>query len=87
MTYSFVLGFLIPLILISVFYVMVILRLRHVGPKRIPVKDGANQLTSNQQNRARDRKKSHRKVTKLVLTVVTVYFMCWAPYWISQVTL
>ena len=86
--YSFLLGFLIPLILISIFYVLVILRLQHLGPKRTnpgKAKDGSNQLTVNQQSRAKDRKKSHRKVTKLVLTVITVYFVCWAPYWISQV--
>ena len=27
----------------------------------------------------------HRKVTRLVLTVITVYILCWLPYWITQV--
>ena len=26
-----------------------------------------------------------RKVTKLVLTVITVYILCWLPHWITQV--
>ncbi|XP_035706735.1 somatostatin receptor type 2 isoform X2 [Folsomia candida] len=46
-----------------------------------------NHLTPQQASRARDRKRSHRKVTKLVLTVITVYFVCWAPYWATQLTL
>ncbi|GFN86244.1 somatostatin receptor type 1 [Plakobranchus ocellatus] len=69
--YSFLLGFAIPVSLISVFYVLVILRLRHVGPAR----------------KTRDRQKSHRRVTRLVLTVVTVYIVCWLPHWCFQVHL
>ena len=33
------------------------------------------------------RKKSHAKVTRLVLTVITVYIFCWLPYWINQLSL
>lgn len=69
--YSFVLGFAIPLILIFCFYFMVIMKLRTVGPK----------------NRSKEKKKSHRKVTKLVLTVIMVYILCWLPYWITQMAL
>ncbi|KAG8293817.1 somatostatin receptor type 2-like [Homalodisca vitripennis] len=69
--YSFVLGFAIPLMLILCFYVLVIRKLRTVGPK----------------NKSKEKKKSHRKVTKLVLTVITVYVVCWLPYWITQVAL
>lgn len=36
-------------------------------------------------NKSKEKKKSHRKVTRLVLTVVTVYVLCWLPYWVSQV--
>lgn len=67
--YSFTLGFLIPCVLILLFYFLVICKLRTVGPK----------------NKSREKKKSHRKVTYLVLTVVTVYVLCWLPYWIGQV--
>ena len=67
--YAFTLGFFIPCILILLFYFLVICKLRTVGPK----------------NRSKEKKKSHRKVTFLVLTVITVYVLCWLPYWIGQV--
>ncbi|CAB3380501.1 Hypothetical predicted protein [Cloeon dipterum] len=69
--YSFVLGFAIPLVLIFCFYFLVIRKLQTVGPK----------------HKSREKKKSHRKVTKLVLTVITVYVFCWLPYWITQMAL
>ena len=69
--YSFVLGFAIPLILILIFYILVIIKLKTVGPK----------------NKSKEKKKSHRKVTRLVLTVITVYILCWLPYWITQLAL
>ena len=69
--YSLILGFAIPLSMILVFYYLVIRKLRTVGPK----------------TKSKEKKRSHRKVTKLVLTVITVYVMCWLPYWISQVAL
>ena len=69
--YSFFLGFAIPLGLILVFYLLVILKLKTVGPK----------------NKSKEKKKSHRKVTRLVLTVITVYICCWLPYWITQLAL
>jgi len=28
-----------------------------------------------------------RKVTKLVLTVITVYILCWLPHWVTQLAL
>ncbi|XP_012260695.1 somatostatin receptor type 2-like [Athalia rosae] len=69
--YTFILGFAIPLILILIFYFLVIRKLRTVGPK----------------NKSKEKKRSHRKVTKLVLTVITVYVLCWLPYWLTQVAL
>lgn len=66
--YSFILGFAIPVSLISVFYVLVIIRLRHVGPAK----------------KSKEKRRSHRRVTRLVLTVVTVYVVCWLPYWSFQ---
>lgn len=69
--YSLILGFVIPLSLILIFYYLIILKLRTVGPK----------------NKSKEKKRSHRKITKLVLTVITVYILCWLPYWVSQVTL
>lgn len=69
--YSSILGFAIPLLLIFVFYLLVIRKLRTVGPK----------------NKSKEKKRSHRKVTKLVLTVIAVYVSCWLPYWVTQVAL
>lgn len=69
--YSLISGFAIPLSLILTFYSMVLRKLQTVGPKA----------------RSKEKKRSHRKVTKLVLTVITVYVLCWLPYWISQVAL
>ncbi|ELT94371.1 hypothetical protein CAPTEDRAFT_103054, partial [Capitella teleta] len=69
--YALLLGFAIPCGLISVFYTLVVMRLRTVGPK----------------NKSKEKKKSHRRVTKMVLTVIAVYIICWLPYWLYQVTL
>lgn len=67
--YSFVFSFAIPLCLTLIFYCLVIQRLKTVGPK----------------NKSKEKKRSHRKVTKLVLTVVTCYVLCWLPYWVTQI--
>ncbi|XP_011214313.2 somatostatin receptor type 2 [Bactrocera dorsalis] len=69
--YTFFLGFAIPLSFISCFYCLVIRKLHAVGSK----------------HKSKEKKRSHRKVTRLVLTVITVYVCCWLPYWISQVSL
>ncbi|XP_055905408.1 somatostatin receptor type 5 [Eupeodes corollae] len=69
--YTLILGFATPLSFILCFYYLVIRKLHTVGPK----------------NKSKEKKRSHRKVTKLVLTVITVYVLCWLPYWISQVAL
>ena len=70
-SYAFFLGFGIPVGLISVFYALVIYRLKHSGP----VKKSA------------EKKKSHRRVTRMVLTVIGAYVGCWAPYWVFQLIL
>ena len=67
--YSFTLGFFIPLLLILLFYFLVICKLRSISSK----------------HRSREKRKTHRKVTYLVLTVITAYVGCWLPYWIGQV--
>ncbi|XP_052262492.1 somatostatin receptor type 2-like [Dreissena polymorpha] len=69
--YTFLLGFLIPVTLISVFYMSVVLRLKSVGPRK----------------KSKERKKSNRKVTRLVLATIGVYVICWLPYWCFQIDL
>ncbi|XP_076654536.1 somatostatin receptor type 2 [Halictus rubicundus] len=69
--YTFILGFAVPLILILNFYFLVIRKLQTVGPK----------------NKSKEKKRSQRNVTKLVLTVIAVYVVCWLPYWVTQVAL
>lgn len=69
--YTFILGFAIPVTLISVFYVSVVLKLRTVGPAK----------------KSKEMKKSHKRVTRMVLTVIFVYVSCWLPYWIFQIEL
>ncbi|KYN12061.1 PREDICTED: somatostatin receptor type 2-like [Trachymyrmex cornetzi] len=69
--YMLIFSFIVPLIFILVFYLLVIKKLRTVGPK----------------NKSKEKKRSHRKVSRLVLTVIVVYVFCWLPYWVTQVAL
>ena len=72
--YGFLLGFVAPVALISVFYALVVVRLRRIAANRI-----------RQSHRAGALSKSHARVTALVLTVIAVYVCCWLPYWLFQV--
>lgn len=69
--YTFLLEFAAPLCLILVFYYLVIRKLHSV----------------QQKHKSKEKKRSYRKVTRLVLTVITVYILCWLPHWIFQVSL
>lgn len=69
--YTFLLGFAIPVSMITVFYTSVIVRLTCAG----------------QMIKSKGKKKSHRKVTKLVLAVILVYVCCWLPHWVFQINL
>lgn len=69
--YTFICSFAIPLGLILVFYWFVVMKLKTVGPK----------------NKSKEKRRSHRKVTNLVLIVVTMYVFCWLPYWVTQLAL
>ncbi|XP_016978104.1 somatostatin receptor type 2 [Drosophila rhopaloa] len=71
--YTFFLGFATPLCFILTFYYLVIRKLQSVGPK--------------QATKSKEKRRAHRKVTRLVLTVISVYIFCWLPHWISQVAL
>ncbi|EDV97869.1 somatostatin receptor type 5 [Drosophila grimshawi] len=71
--YTFFLGFATPLCFILSFYYLVIRKLRSVGPKHAA--------------KSKEKRRAHRKVTRLVLTVITVYISCWLPHWMSQLAL
>ena len=67
--YAFLLGFLIPASMITTFYLLVLVRLHRI----------------RQKHRSELKERSHRKVTRVVLAVITVYFICWVPYWFLQI--
>ncbi|KAB7493890.1 Somatostatin receptor type 5 [Armadillidium nasatum] len=69
--YSLILSFVFPLMLIFVFYGLVIQKLRRIK---------ANSSLSG-------RRRSQRKVTRLVLTLIVVYAVCYFPYWTLQISL
>jgi heme/copper-type cytochrome/quinol oxidase subunit 2 len=67
--YDCLIGFVIPVGLICVFYTLLICRLK----------------TTGSQIRNADRRRSHRKVTKLVTLIIVVFIVCWLPFWSFQV--
>ena len=72
--YSIVVSFLIPFIIISVFYVKIV----NFLSERAKFRKIAHINASND---------IHRKVTTLVLTLVGVYLICFTPFWINQIIL
>lgn len=67
--YAFLLGFLFPVSMITTFYILVLIRLNHIRRK----------------HQSEMKQRSHRKVTRIVLAVITAYFICWVPYWFLQI--
>jgi hypothetical protein len=55
--------------MITTFYVLVLIRLHHIRRK----------------HQSEMKERSHRKVTRIVLAVITAYFICWVPYWFLQI--
>ncbi|XP_035680502.1 somatostatin receptor type 2-like [Branchiostoma floridae] len=68
-TYSFVLGFAVPLLFIAVCYTLIIFRLRAKGP--IPPNGVAA--------------RSRNKITVMVCAVVLAFTICWLPYHIFNI--
>ncbi|XP_027028577.2 somatostatin receptor type 1 [Tachysurus fulvidraco] len=66
--YAFLMGFLFPVLAICMCYVLIIAKLRVVA-----LKAGWQQ-----------RKKSERKITLMVMMVVTVFVICWMPFHVVQ---
>ncbi|CAF0790521.1 unnamed protein product [Didymodactylos carnosus] len=67
--YAFFVGFVFPVTLITTFYLKVLIRLHKI----------------RQKHQSEMKQRSHRKVTRIVLAVITAYFVCWIPYWFLQI--
>uniref|UniRef100_A0A3Q1HFL2 G-protein coupled receptors family 1 profile domain-containing protein n=1 Tax=Anabas testudineus TaxID=64144 RepID=A0A3Q1HFL2_ANATE len=66
--YTFLLGFLLPVGAICLCYCLMVARMRAVGLK-------AGWL---------QRRRSEKKITRMVLLVVAVFVLCWMPFYIAQ---
>jgi hypothetical protein len=71
--YGIFVSFLIPVIMISIFYICVL--------RRLSQRKRQNLSSSSEKD------KTHRKVTILVLAVVGVYIGTHTPFWINQIVL
>ncbi|KAK6478264.1 somatostatin receptor type 2-like [Huso huso] len=70
MFYTFLLGFFIPLTVICLCYLLIIIKVKSSG-----IRVGSSK-----------RKKSERKVTRMISIVVAVFVFCWLPFYIFNVT-
>ncbi|XP_048871856.1 somatostatin receptor type 2 [Brienomyrus brachyistius] len=68
--YTFLLGFFLPLAVICMCYLLIIIKVRSSG-----IRVGSSK-----------RKRSERKVTRMVSIVVAVFVLCWLPFYIFNVT-
>ncbi|KAK6466305.1 somatostatin receptor type 1 [Huso huso] len=66
--YTFLLGFLLPVVAICLCYCLIVVKMRAVALK-------AGWL---------QRRKSEKKITRMVMLVVTVFVICWMPFYIIQ---
>ncbi|XP_072240734.1 somatostatin receptor type 5-like [Leuresthes tenuis] len=65
--YTCTVGFFCPLFVISLCYLLIIIKVRNVGKR--------TQTTSSR------RRKSERKITRMVVVVVAVFVFCWLPFY------
>uniref|UniRef100_A0A8C6T837 Somatostatin receptor type 2 n=1 Tax=Neogobius melanostomus TaxID=47308 RepID=A0A8C6T837_9GOBI len=70
MFYTFILGFFLPLMVICLCYLLIIVKVKSSG-----IRVGSSK-----------RKKSERKVTRMVSIVVAVFVFCWLPFYVFNVT-
>ncbi|XP_023700200.1 somatostatin receptor type 2 [Paramormyrops kingsleyae] len=68
--YTFLLGFFLPLAVICMCYLLIIIKVKSSG-----IRVGSSK-----------RKRSERKVTRMVSIVVAVFMLCWLPFYIFNVT-
>lgn len=69
--YTLILSFILPVFLIFIFYGLVIKKMQTIQTRV----------------KSMERRKSQRKVTKLVLALIIVYVICYLPYWSLQLLL
>ena len=69
--YTLIVGFILPVAIIVFFYACLIARLRNSGP----------------QVKSVGKRRTHRRVTRLVTLIIAVFVICWLPYWAFQVRL
>ncbi|ESO11489.1 hypothetical protein HELRODRAFT_130073, partial [Helobdella robusta] len=67
----FIIAYIIPIICISIFYSLVLHRVRRLGPKNVV--------------RVRTGRKDKRRVTIVVSMLIAMYLICWTPYWLFQI--
>ncbi|XP_062295287.1 somatostatin receptor type 5-like [Scomber scombrus] len=67
--YTSILGFFCPLVVISICYLVIVIKVRSAG-----VRAG---LTK--------RRKSERKVTRMVVVIVLVFVLCWLPFFTTNI--
>lgn len=67
--YAFILGFLVPLTIICLCYLFIIIKVKSSG-----IRVGSSK-----------RKRSEKKVTRMVSIVVAVFIFCWLPFYIFNV--
>ncbi|KAM4594257.1 somatostatin receptor type 3 [Fundulus diaphanus] len=65
--YTCTVGFFCPLLVISLCYLLIIIKVRNVGRR--------TQTTSSR------RRRSERKITRMVVIVVAVFVFCWLPFY------
>lgn len=70
MIYTFILGFFLPLLVISLCYIFIIAKVKSSG-----IRVGSTK-----------RKRSERRVTRMVSIVVAVFVLCWLPFYVFNVT-
>ncbi|KAJ8366505.1 hypothetical protein AAFF_G00353250 [Aldrovandia affinis] len=70
MFYTFLLGFFLPLAVICLCYLLIVAKVRSSGARACPSK----------------RRRSERKVTRMVSVVVAVFVLCWLPFYAFNVT-
>lgn len=70
MFYTFILGFFLPLMVICLCYLLIIIKVKSSG-----IRVGSSK-----------RKRSERKVTRMVSIVVAVFVFCWLPFYVFNVT-